>query len=287
MSEGTFFIKAEGVDQAGPYQAAELNELIKNLEVSRDDLICSPGWTEWKHLGEVWQSLGLAMPFPKVRDNSKGLPPLPSLPNLTEAQSAVCPSCASNINSLAKICPHCSFPVSDFRENKAAVKYTKMEGVIPSEKLQKDALFDIYKNQGTTGGCCVSLVMLIMGGGLLLIPVVGWFLSPFFLLTGFVFCFVYLFAPVRGQMWGDAIFAKEVYQRNVQLARISIQNSYINAKCPSCETGFGSITWTGEGGHFDCPKCHNKSYRQKEYLFYLPKPEAVPNKDMIEAFVER
>src|SRR5207244_4548567 len=36
---------------------------------------------------------------------------------------------------------------------------------------------------------------------------------------------------------------------------------------------------------WDCPSFQKRLLRERDYLFYLPKPDAVPKNDMIESFV--
>ena len=190
-----------------------------------------------------------------------------------------CPKCAAQVNNAAKVCAACKFSIQDFDENINFSLYSKMEKVPFTDAEVDVALQEVYK--GKNGGC-FGVCLLIVGTLALLIPILGWIAGPICWILGFIV----LLSPVRGFRYLDSIMKNEDYQKNVHAAKVLLHNRFKNVTCPKCGHRESYIHWYQEGGFWDCPGCQKRLLREKDYIFFLPKPDGVPNNNMIECFVK-
>jgi len=268
-----YYYADSGNKPQGPLALEELIDLRRKGVIGNATHVVEVG-------GQNWQPFSSLLPPPDLPP-----PPPPPPPAQITADAATssgthtCPKCATLVSGAAKVCPSCKFSIADFDENRRTAKFTKMEQIPYSEGDLDAALLQVYK--GKSGGC-FAVVLLIVGTLALLIPIIGWMVAPICWVLGFFI----LLAPVRGLRYTEKIMQNEEYQKNVQAAKILLHNRFRNVACPKCGHKESEITWQQEGGFWDCPGCQKRLLRERDYLFFLPKPEAVPNNNMIESFVE-
>lgn len=283
---------AQDEQQSGPYTLTEINSRVERKAIAESDLAWMEEWTEWKKVADIISSTPLPrlsppLPSPSTEMRSESqLPPLPTSSTSRESvarSETECPMCCTKVPRKAILCMSCGFPVGEFLENCSQARYSTMQRSDQNSPSDLKAVLSIYKHDSAAPGSgCASIIILIAGGCLLLVPVVGWFFGPICLLFGFIW-FVF---PVWGAMILENIFDRPGFREKLRRGRMMFKNTFESVICPACGTTLPSITWEGEGGFVDCPSCSKQLLRQENYLFSLPYPDAIPNHDMIKAFVK-
>ena len=256
----------------GPFTLPELIALRGRGVITNTTQTCQVNGTRWQ-------------PFSSLLPASN----LPPPPPISQAQSAEavsqsadvrpCPQCASMVSTSAYKCPSCQFSIADFDENRRAVKFTKMEHIPYAEEDIGRAILKVYKRQNAG---CQGVAALVIGILIAFIPYVGWILAPFVILFGLFM----ILAPVRGPSFFDKHFSVDRYNAMVRQAKIMLESSFRDVKCPLCGRKEREIRWFIEAGSWTCRGCHKPLLRERNYLFFLPKPDAVPNKNIIKSFLD-
>lgn len=200
-----------------------------------------------------------------------------------------CPNCDTVISEKAITCPACGFQVEDYRDNHKNVKYVLMEKALSDYDTIKHEVIRIAIKQKSTRssvGCLTGLALIVSGFFITFVPVVGWIAGPIMIIAGLLSGFVLGIAPSEVLVFFGKLFNTDTYRKDVAQAQRNIANKYIKVPCPFCQTTYDNLIFSNHvGGFFDCQKCHNRLIRQKDYLFYIPKPKAVLNNDPIKDFV--
>jgi ribosomal protein L37AE/L43A len=272
MSTLYYYVDSSNQTQ-GPLTLEELIDLRRKGVIRNATQVVELGEQNWRQFSSLLPPPDLPPP---------PLPPMNATADIGPATTLdrACPKCAAPVSVAAKVCQSCRFAIADFEENRRSTKFTKMDQIPYSEADLSAALLQVYK--GKNGGC-FALALLIGGTLALLIPIIGWMIAPICWVLGFFI----LLAPVRGLRYTEKIMNNEEYQKNVHAAKILLHNRFKNVSCPNCGHKEAEITWRQEGGFWDCPGCQKRLLRERDYLFLLPKPEAIPNNNMIESFAER
>lgn len=247
---------------AGPHSLEELVEFRKGGQISNGTRVVEVGSEEWMPFSSLFPA-----PEPSYISTSR----------LNPEDVYQCDKCATKIPNSAKSCPNCQFKVADFKLNKKSAKYTEMQKVSYQESDLNSTILHLYK--GENGGC-MAIGLLLGGAVSMIIPLIGWILGPILIIIGLFI----LVAPVRGLRFFEEMMLDEEYQKKVRLAKNLLHNRYKNVKCPKCGHVEPEISWPGKGGDWNCLACEQFLLREDDFLFYLPKPEAVPNDNLVESF---
>jgi DNA-directed RNA polymerase subunit RPC12/RpoP len=200
-------------------------------------------------------------------------PPPPSIGTID------CPKCAATIKQAALVCPHCSFDVDGYRENIRDAKYTEMTAVPVTDEAKEEELAAIYA-ETQQGKSCAGWMMLALSGVVWIVPFIGWIAAPIFFILG-IFA---IGANGSSRKFWDHIFNAEEYKRNEDKALQRVRHRNVMAiVCPNCGVT-GNVRWE-EAYVYDCTRCSKRLSRYENFLFYLPKPNALKSPNL-KAFIE-
>jgi predicted RNA-binding Zn-ribbon protein involved in translation (DUF1610 family) len=153
----------------------------------------------------------------------------------------------------------------------------------PSHAPRSGAMTNAYKNHKEVE--LRSIVILVFGTLLFLVPIVGWILGPVCWIMGVVT----LLSPVHGHRLLTWMFDNKKYGEIASQVRATLQQKYkfTHVSCPNCGKKFGSLTWNQEtGGYFDCSGCQKRLWREADCLFFLPKPSEGLNNKLVKLFTQ-
>jgi hypothetical protein len=180
-----------------------------------------------------------------------------------------CPRCATQMSADARMCPACQFRVWEFNRNRSDSRKSQMHRCQGKESYY---LLRLYQQDSKAAGC--ATIASILGGMVLcIIPIIGWILGPMMMLFGFIT----LFSPVRGSMFLGRLTGDNNYKKKKAIASASAENTYNQARCPSCGAILAGTTtvvfWPIKGGTIDCGSCKRRSLRFGDTLMYVPYPQ--------------
>ena len=190
-----------------------------------------------------------------------------------------CPRCMEACHVDARVCPHCRFPLWEYKENRRLAELCEIHRVpLPDEhflqelenKYLKQSLRDKRRMQKDAAGGLVLFGILFM-----FIPLVGPLLGGITVLFALI-----LWLGSHGPIDWVILKASGEYEKELARARMAVREEYrvYTVNCPACRKSLKGhldklYERSGANAYVECDKCGAKLFRFNDNLLYIPYPD--------------